>query len=99
MLLFLAMTAESRAELPAGVAALLAQRSVPPESLSVYIKQVGHSSPLVEHLAEVPRNPASTMKLVTTAAALELLGPDYRWNTGLFVEGKLKDGTLKGDLI
>ncbi len=99
VLLFLAMTSESRAELPVGLAALLAQRSVPPESLSVYIKQVGHSSPLVEHLAEVPRNPASTMKLVTTAAALELLGPDYRWTTGLFVDGKLKNGTLKGDLI
>ena len=99
VLLFLAMTSESRAGLPAGLATLLAQRSVPPESLSVYIKQVGHSSPLVEHLAEVPRNPASTMKLVTTAAALELLGPDYRWNTGLFVDGKLKNGTLKGDLI
>jgi len=90
---------ESRADLPEGLATLLAQRSIPAESLSVYVKRVGQSSPLVEHLADTSRNPASTMKLMTTAAALELLGPDYRWSTRLFIDGKLNNGTLKGDLI
>ena len=44
-------------------------------------------------------NPASVMKLVTTFAALELLGPDYRWKTEAYLGGPLDNGTLEGDLI
>ena len=39
------------------------------------------------------------MKLVTTFAALELLGPDYRWKTEAYLGGPLVDGELHGDLI
>jgi D-alanyl-D-alanine carboxypeptidase/D-alanyl-D-alanine-endopeptidase (penicillin-binding protein 4) len=44
-------------------------------------------------------NPASTMKLVTTLAALELLGPDYRWRTEAYLDGTLADGVLHGNLV
>ena len=44
-------------------------------------------------------NPASVMKLVTTFAALELLGRDFRWRTGAYLGGTLADGALDGDLI
>ena len=45
-------------------------------------------------------NPASVMKLVTTYAALELLGRDYRWKTEAYLAGKLdKKGTLAGNLV
>ena len=45
-------------------------------------------------------NPASVMKLVTTYAALDLLGRDYRWKTEAYLGGKLdKAGTLTGNLI
>ncbi|MFV0376700.1 MAG: D-alanyl-D-alanine carboxypeptidase/D-alanyl-D-alanine-endopeptidase [Mangrovibacterium sp.] len=43
--------------------------------------------------------PASTMKLVTTAAAMELLGPDYRFETTLAYQGEIKNDTLFGDLV
>ena len=43
-------------------------------------------------------NPASTMKLVTTYAALELLGPAFQWKTEFFTDGTLKDGVLDGNL-
>ncbi|MCJ8167839.1 D-alanyl-D-alanine carboxypeptidase/D-alanyl-D-alanine-endopeptidase [Pseudomonas sp. A3.4] len=49
--------------------------------------------------ADQPLNPASTMKLVTTFAALELLGPTYRWPTRLLTTGNLDGSTLNGDLI
>ena len=39
------------------------------------------------------------MKLVTTFAALDLLGPDYRWKTEAYLGGPLVDGELHGDLI
>ncbi|WP_373186535.1 D-alanyl-D-alanine carboxypeptidase/D-alanyl-D-alanine-endopeptidase [Halopseudomonas sp.] len=44
-------------------------------------------------------NPASTMKLVTTYAALELLGPTYSWRSELLGTGPISNGVLEGDLI
>ncbi|MGD9942206.1 MAG: D-alanyl-D-alanine carboxypeptidase/D-alanyl-D-alanine-endopeptidase [Burkholderiaceae bacterium] len=55
--------------------------------------------PLFAHEAQRPLNPASTMKLLTTYAALALLGPDYRWRTELRLRGPLQDGVLRGDLL
>jgi D-alanyl-D-alanine carboxypeptidase/D-alanyl-D-alanine-endopeptidase (penicillin-binding protein 4) len=48
--------------------------------------------------SDVAMNPASTMKLLTTFAGLELLGPGYRWNTGVFRQGEVVDGVLRGNL-
>lgn len=48
--------------------------------------------------ADTPMNPASTMKLITTYAALELLGPNYRWRTGFYTDGEIKNGVLNGNL-
>ncbi len=48
--------------------------------------------------ADAPVNPASTMKLVTTYAALELLGPTYQWKTGFYTDGPLRNGVLQGNL-
>ncbi|EOA05388.1 D-alanyl-D-alanine carboxypeptidase [Herbaspirillum frisingense GSF30] len=46
-----------------------------------------------------PFNPASVMKLVTTDAALEMLGPTYMWKTQAYIDGSLAGGVLNGDLI
>lgn len=43
--------------------------------------------------------PASNMKLVTAAAALETLGPDYRYRTRVAATGPVRDGELRGDLL
>lgn len=43
--------------------------------------------------------PASNMKLFTTAAALLLLGPEFRYSTYLLADGEVRDGVLEGDLI
>jgi D-alanyl-D-alanine carboxypeptidase/D-alanyl-D-alanine-endopeptidase (penicillin-binding protein 4) len=48
--------------------------------------------------ADRPLNPASTMKLVTTYAALEMLGPSYTWKTVLASSGDEAPPTLHGDL-
>lgn len=49
--------------------------------------------------AQLPMNPASLMKLVTTRAALGLLGPQYRHRTRIATTGRLESGVLKGDLF
>lgn len=43
--------------------------------------------------------PASNVKLLTSAAALDLLGPDFRYTTYLLGDGEVVDGVLRGDLI
>lgn len=42
--------------------------------------------------------PASNIKLLTTAAALEHLGPGYRWATWVMADGPIRDGVLEGNL-
>jgi len=49
--------------------------------------------------ADRPLNPASVMKLVTTRAALGILGPDFRHQTRIATTGRLDAGVLKGDLF
>jgi serine-type D-Ala-D-Ala carboxypeptidase/endopeptidase (penicillin-binding protein 4) len=48
---------------------------------------------------DTPRSPASTIKVVTTFASLDLLGPAYVWHTRALVHGAIKNGVLDGDLI
>jgi D-alanyl-D-alanine carboxypeptidase/D-alanyl-D-alanine-endopeptidase (penicillin-binding protein 4) len=43
-------------------------------------------------------NPASTMKVLTTLAGLDILGPQYRWRTKIFTDGVIRQGTLQGNL-
>jgi hypothetical protein len=44
-------------------------------------------------------SPASTMKLVTTFAGLELLRPEYRWKTEAYADGTIAGGVLEGNLV
>ena len=48
--------------------------------------------------ADQPMNPASVMKLVTSQAALELLGPAFRWQTWLYTDGVQDGEVLRGNL-
>jgi D-alanyl-D-alanine carboxypeptidase/D-alanyl-D-alanine-endopeptidase (penicillin-binding protein 4) len=43
--------------------------------------------------------PASKLKLLTTAAALHVLGPEYRFRTYVLADGPVSDGVLDGDLV
>jgi D-alanyl-D-alanine carboxypeptidase/D-alanyl-D-alanine-endopeptidase (penicillin-binding protein 4) len=72
---------------------------VPLSSVAIVVQEVGQPKPLFTHQPDVPMNPASVMKLVTTFAALELLGREYRWKTDAYLDGPLVGGTLKGNLV
>ena len=86
--------------LPGPVEEALARHRLPAGSLSVLVQDVeAPDPPLVSHRADVPRHPASTIKLLTTLAALEELGPAYEWETGVYVTGPVRDGRLEGDLV
>ena len=86
--------------LPPEVDAALARAKIPREAMAVLLVDAqGQGSPRVSHRANVAMNPASTIKLVTTFAALELLGPGYTWATPVYMDGAVRDGTLYGNLI
>ena len=84
--------------LPGPVAAALRQARVPQDALSAVVLAVEGGSPRLAWHGEVARNPASVMKLVTTYAALELLGPAFTWQTPVYVQGTVQDGTLRGNV-
>ena len=86
-------------ELPIGVRSALQVRQVPQESLSITVEDVETGEVVLQWLPEEPRNPASTMKLLTTLVALDILGPAYRWKTDIFALGEIKEGQLAGDLL
>ncbi|MPS49306.1 D-alanyl-D-alanine carboxypeptidase/D-alanyl-D-alanine-endopeptidase [Methylobacillus sp.] len=87
------------AAIPEPVSELLRKSGIPAENVAVYVQRVDQSSPLVDHQSDRPMKTASTMKLLSTYAGLELLGPGYRWRTQVYHDGSLEDGVLHGNLI
>ena len=70
-----------------------------PQQVGAVALPLDGAQALVAYDAELPLNPASTIKLVTTYAGLSLLGPDYRWRTEARLRGVLREGVLHGDLV
>lgn len=89
----------AHAALPRPIARAFLNEGIPLSSVSVVVQEIGEKKPLLSHQPAKPMNPASTMKLVTTFAALELLGSDYRWKTEAYPDGVLANGVLDGNLV
>jgi D-alanyl-D-alanine carboxypeptidase/D-alanyl-D-alanine-endopeptidase (penicillin-binding protein 4) len=85
--------------LPASVVHALRKTDIPMSAVAIEVREAGKSIPLVSHNDQIPMNPASTMKLLTTYAGLEMLGPAYRWKTEAYLDGKLENGVLYGNVI
>lgn len=95
----LGLSTLAQAALPLPVEQALKKESVPLDAVSIYVRKLGGDQITVNHFADRSLNPASTMKLVTTYAALNLLGPAYRWRTEIYRDGELVDGVLYGNLV
>jgi serine-type D-Ala-D-Ala carboxypeptidase/endopeptidase (penicillin-binding protein 4) len=95
----LSLHAQAQLTLPPPVAQALAAARIPAGSAAVVVQEVSAPRAALYVNPAVPMNPASVMKLVTTYAALELLGPAYRWNTQVYASAPLRDGILEGDLV
>lgn len=67
-------------------------------NISVLVEDSKTSETIYSHRAENVVPPASVMKLLTSGAALELLGPDFQFPTTLETAGKIENGVLKGNL-
>jgi len=84
--------------LPPNVLKALKAAQIPAANVAVVIQQVDSPQTLVAHNATQAMNPASVMKLLTTYAALDLLGPAWTWKTTAWIENVAVDGRLEGNL-
>jgi len=84
--------------LPPNVLGALKAAQIPAANVAVVVQPVDAKAPLVAHNAAQPMNPASVMKLVTTYAALDLLGPAWTWKTTAWTDTAAVDGVLNGNL-
>jgi len=75
------------ADLPPATLKALRAAGIPETSVAAWLQGVGVPRATFAWRADVPMNPASAMKLVTTYAALELLGPAFRWKTEVYLDG------------
>lgn len=84
--------------LPDAISRVARASRIPQDDFSLWVQPIGSSKPLVGHNVDTPRNPASTMKLVTTFAALTDLGPTYTWKTRIHVPGGIASGGTVKDV-
>ena len=89
--------------LPTAIEKALARAQVPRDAVSLLVVDVsGKQPPRLSYRADVPMNPASVMKLVTTYSALDALGPDFTWKTKITLDGNVTggpDGTKSNALL
>lgn len=87
------------ARLPGEVYSALDRAKVPADAMVVVVQEVGSGRSRLSWRAEAEVNPASLTKLLTTYAALELLGPAWTWTTPVWLDGTVRDGVLEGNLV
>ena len=92
-------------QIPKSVAASLLRNQIPQDAISIAVTKIEPGKPgqhqgktLMSWRETESMNPASTMKVLTTLAGLDILGPQYRWRTKIFTDGVIRQGTLQGNL-
>jgi D-alanyl-D-alanine carboxypeptidase/D-alanyl-D-alanine-endopeptidase (penicillin-binding protein 4) len=98
-LLALTSISASGAEFPREVAQALRAAGIAPSHASALVIEADSGKARLAVNEKQPMNPASVMKLVTTYAGLELLGPAYRWQTEVFLDGARRGETLDGNVV
>jgi D-alanyl-D-alanine carboxypeptidase/D-alanyl-D-alanine-endopeptidase (penicillin-binding protein 4) len=83
---------------PPPVAQALKAAGIPDGAVGLEVRAVEGNGRLAAANTEAGFNPASTMKILTAAAALDRFGPAHTWKTGLYTNGEVKGGILFGDL-
>ena len=100
-----AKASEALISVPQSVMKSLERNQIPKDAVSISVLEIESARQgkdtfrnIVDWRAGESMNPASTMKILTTLAGLDILGPQYRWRTNLYTDGTIRQGTLKGNL-
>jgi D-alanyl-D-alanine carboxypeptidase/D-alanyl-D-alanine-endopeptidase (penicillin-binding protein 4) len=94
-----AFAQERNGRLPPTVSQALVQAGIPESAVGIVVQEAGAAQPVLALGETRALNPASTIKLLTTFAALDLLGPAYQWTTEVLATVPLQGDTLAGDLV
>ena len=94
-----AAAAAKSTALPEPVRAALAASGLPPQAVGIVVLPLHTRAPAVAHNAENAMQPASVIKLVTTAVALDRLGANHRGSTELLSNAVQVGDELQGDLV
>ncbi len=84
---------------PPPVAQTMVAQHLPASAMSFAIIDPDNGRLIAGQNLDTPRSPASTIKVVTTFASLDLLGPAYVWHTRAAIRGEIRNGVLDGDLV
>lgn len=70
-------------------------------SVSLCVANANTGELMIDYNSVISLTPASVLKVITSAAALEMLGPDYTFKTTVGYTGKINKrfGTLRGNII
>lgn len=79
--------------------AILANPQLDGAVLSIRVIELPRGRVLYSFNSEEPLAVASNAKIVATAAALDLLGPDFELSTTLVAAGSITSGVLHGNLV
>ncbi|MBA3032833.1 MAG: D-alanyl-D-alanine carboxypeptidase/D-alanyl-D-alanine-endopeptidase [Gammaproteobacteria bacterium] len=93
-----ASSAFASGQLPPGVVQALTTVGIPLQAATIVVREIDSGKTTLGHRADASMNPASLMKLLTTLAALEILGPAYTWRTELLAAGQPVNGVIEGGL-
>ncbi|MGH8752613.1 MAG: D-alanyl-D-alanine carboxypeptidase/D-alanyl-D-alanine-endopeptidase, partial [Burkholderiales bacterium] len=99
LILLLLPFSASAERLPVPLSKSLKDARLNESHVGIFVQEVNAKTPVLAYGSDHPFNPASTMKLLTTYAGLELLGPAFTWKTEFYALGTIEGGVLNGDLI
>ena len=78
---------------------ILTESKINKDDFSLSLQKVNSDNSLISINSQKQRHPASLIKIVTTLGALEILGPNYYWETLFFTDGKIIGNNLIGNLF
>lgn len=100
LLLLLLLATSVVAQTATPISRFLSHPALQTASVGVVVLDVESGEMLVSHQEEHAFTPASLLKVVTTATALQLYGRDFEYPTQLEVHGEVDaNGTLHGSLV
>lgn len=99
VLAFVLFSFSAEAQLPSAIDVVVKGHKLDADDYGFLVQDVNTGETLLAVNENLPLNPASTIKTLTTLVALEELGPAYTWTTSVYALGPIQDGRLDGDLL
>lgn len=99
-LLFFPLIVNSQNKVNSALEEFLNSEGFKHASIAISVSDVRTGNKIINYNSHLSLIPASCLKIITTATALEILGSNYKFKTVLYEDGHLlDDGTLYGNLI